>query len=97
MKVDEDHSQMGPHSLMDGQHRVMDQTLHDEGIAPCGDSQVCDGKRYRDEPAFCWWVPNTHKKTDAIIFAVNTRVRKVTHKYGIKIPTGVEHAKELDR
>ena len=50
-----------------------------------------------DEPAFCWWVPYTLKKRDAIISAVNTRVRKVTHKYVIKILTGVEHAKELDR
>ena len=50
-----------------------------------------------DKPAFCWWVPYTLKKSDAIISTVNTRVRKVTHKYGIKTLTGVEHAKELDR
>ena len=50
-----------------------------------------------DEPAFCWWVLYTLKKRDAIISTVNMRVRKTTHKYGIKIPTGVEHAKELDR
>ena len=50
-----------------------------------------------DEPAFCWWVPYTLKKRDAIISAVNTRVREVTHKYGIEVLTGVEHAKEVDR
>ena len=50
-----------------------------------------------DEPAFCWWVPYTLKKRDAIISAVSMVVRKITHKYGIKILTGVEHAKELDR
>ena len=50
-----------------------------------------------DEPAFCRWVPYTLKKRDTIISAVNTRVRKVTHKYDIEILAGVEHAKELDR
>ena len=45
----------------------------------------------------CWWVPYTLKKRDTIIPAVTIRVRKVTHKYGIEILTGVEDAKELDR
>ena len=45
MKVNEHHGQMGP-CLMEEQHRVMDQTLCDEGIAPCGDARVCKGKRY---------------------------------------------------
>ncbi|CAJ1963375.1 unnamed protein product, partial [Cylindrotheca closterium] len=31
-----------------------------------------------------------------IISAVKARVRKTTHKYGIEIPTSVEHAKRLD-
>ena len=47
MKVDEDHSWMGPPCLMEGQHRVMDQTLCDEAITPCGDGRVCNGKRYQ--------------------------------------------------
>lgn len=50
-----------------------------------------------DEPAFAWWVPYTLKKRDRIIAAVNLRVRKKSHKYGIKIPTSIEHARELDR
>ena len=50
-----------------------------------------------DEPAFCWWVPYTLRKRDTIISVVNMRVRKVTHKYGINILTGVEHAKEPDK
>ena len=32
-----------------------------------------------------------------MISAVNLCVRKTTHKYGIEIPTSVEHAKEIDR
>ena len=38
-----------------------------------------------DKPACCWWVPHTLKKRDAIISAVNMRVRKVNHKYGIEL------------
>ena len=49
-----------------------------------------------DEPAFSWWVPYTMKKRKAIISAITARARKVSHKYGIEIPTGVENAKDLD-
>ena len=47
MKVDEDHGQVGASSLMEGQHRVVDQTLCDERVTPCGGSRVCNGKRYQ--------------------------------------------------
>ena len=49
------------------------------------------------EPAFSWWVKYTLRKRDAIISAVRARARKVTHKYGIELPTSVEHAYELDQ
>lgn len=49
-----------------------------------------------DEPAFKWWVPYTLKKRDRIVAAVNSRVKKTTHKYGVEIPHSVEHAKTLD-
>ena len=48
------------------------------------------------EPAFAWWIPYTLKKLDIIISAVNTRIRKTTHKYGIEIPRSVKHAPEMD-
>ena len=50
-----------------------------------------------DEAAFSWWVPFTLKQRDRIISAVNSRVRKSTHKYGIEVPDSVEHALRLDR
>ena len=50
-----------------------------------------------DEPTFAWWVPHTPKKRNAIISAMKMRLRKTTHKYGIKIPTSVDHAMEIDR
>ena len=49
-----------------------------------------------DETAFSWWVPYTLKKRDAIISAVNARVAKVTHKYGIEVPRTVKEAKAID-
>ena len=49
------------------------------------------------EPAFAWWVPYTLRKRDVILSAVKKRIRKTTHKYGIEIPTSVEHAFEIDR
>ena len=50
-----------------------------------------------DEAAFAWWVPYTLRKRDIIIKAVKSRARKVSHKYGIDLPTSAEHARELDR
>ena len=37
------------------------------------------------------------RKRNAIISAVKTRLQKTTHKYGIKIPTSVEHVMEIDQ
>jgi hypothetical protein len=43
-----------------------------------------------------WWVPFTLRKQDRIIAAVNSRVKRVTHKYGIEVPTSIDHARCLD-
>ena len=48
------------------------------------------------EPAFAWWVFYTLRKRDRTIAAINSRVKKQAHKYGIEIPTSVAHAKEID-
>ena len=50
----------------------------------------------QDEPAFKWWVQYTLRRRDRIIAAVNSRVVKITHKYGVEIPRSVEEAKLLD-
>ena len=49
-----------------------------------------------DEAAFAWWVPYTLRKRDTIIAAVKARVKDATHKYGIEVPTSLEHAKKID-
>lgn len=48
------------------------------------------------EAAFAWWVPYTLRKQDCIIVAVNARVKKTTHKYGIEILRMIKEALELD-
>lgn len=50
-----------------------------------------------DEPAFAWWVPYTLRKREVILSKIKARIRKTNRKYGIEIPTNVEHAMRLDR
>ena len=49
------------------------------------------------EPAFAWWSHHVLKKRDRIIGKVTKRFARVTHKFGIELPTSVENALELDR
>ena len=49
------------------------------------------------EPAFAWWTEHVLKKRDRIIAKVTKRYQKITHKFGIELPTDVEHAYRLDR
>ena len=49
-----------------------------------------------DEPAFQWWVSYTLRKRDAILSAVKARTRHVNIKYGIKVPSTIKEARELD-
>ena len=64
---------------------------------PVETAEFAKAKGIDDEVAFAYWEPYTLKKRDAIISAVRSRVRKTTHKYGIELPTSVEHAYEIDR
>ena len=36
------------------------------------------------------------RKRDVILSAIKSRIRKNTHKYGIEIPTSIEHGHRLD-
>jgi len=60
-------------------------------------AEYAKARNISNEPAFAWWVPYTLRKRDVILSAVRKRVRKTSKKYGIEIPTTVEHAYELDR
>ena len=49
------------------------------------------------ELAFAWWVPYVLKKCDRIVYSINPRVKKATHKFGINIPTSYDDYKRLDK
>ena len=53
-------------------------------------------KEIDGEPAFSWWVPHVMKKMEKIVSAVNNRVVRKTHKFGVEIPRSVEEALRLD-
>ena len=48
------------------------------------------------DPAFSWWVPYTIRCRDRIRSGVNSRVKRVTHKYGVELPRTVQEAYALD-
>ena len=49
-----------------------------------------------NEPAFHWWVPYTLRRRDRIIASVNSRVKRISHKYGVELPRTVAEALKLD-
>ena len=60
-------------------------------------AEFAKAKGIDDQPVFAWWVPYTLCKHDVILSAIRSHVCKTTHKYGIELPTSIEHAKELDQ
>ena len=64
---------------------------------PVETAEYAKPRQLENKPAIRWWVPYTLKKRDAISSKVRTRVRKVTHKYGIEVPRSVRQAYEIDQ
>ena len=64
---------------------------------PVQTAEFSVSQKIHNEPAFKWWVPYTLKKRKVLVSAVKARIRRVSHKYGIEVPTSVEHAIELDK
>ncbi len=48
-----------------------------------------------EELAFAWWVPYVLHKQDVIISPVNSQAQKMSHKYGIELPSSVKNAIEV--
>ena len=59
-------------------------------------SKYSKSRGINKEPAFSCWVPYTLRKRDIIISAVNSRVYKTTHKYGVEIPNSIKISRDLD-
>ena len=54
-------------------------------------SEYAVAKVIANEPAFSWWLPYTIKKLNVIISAIKSRLKFATHKYGVEIPSSIEH------
>ena len=65
--------------------------------SPIEVSEYAVANKIDHEPAFVWWVPDTLRKRNRIIKAVEQRVLKRNYKYGIKVPRYVEEALEIDK
>ena len=63
---------------------------------PVETAEYARARGISNEPAFAWWVPYTLRKREIILAVVKNRIRKTTHKYGMKIPRDVEHAHKID-
>ena len=59
-------------------------------------AEFAKAKGLMDEPAFDWWVPFVLKKRDVIISKMKARLRKASHKFGIKVPRSVKEALVFD-
>ena len=53
-------------------------------------------KGITNKPAFSWWVHYTINKRNFIIAAIKSRLKVATHKYGVEIPSSIEHDIRLD-
>ena len=60
-------------------------------------AEFAEARGIADKPAFVWWVPYTTGNRDVILSAIKLRIRKTTHKYGIKTPRSILHTNEVDR
>jgi hypothetical protein len=65
---------------------------------PVETAEFAKARGIDDEVTFAYWVPYTLRKHDVIISAMESccNKRKVTHKYGLEVPTSIKHACLLD-
>ena len=59
-------------------------------------AQYAHNNRIIDEPAFSWWAPHALKKMHRLIKMSKTRHTRRGYKFGIRIPTSVKEALEID-
>ena len=50
-----------------------------------------------DELAFSWQISYTLRRRDRIISAVNKRIKRMSHKYGVEVTTSIEHSYIIDK
>ena len=65
-------------------------------VHPVEVAEFAKARDIHEFPAFAYWVPYVLRKRDNIIASVTSRIKRTTHKYGIEVPTSIEHAKKID-
>jgi hypothetical protein len=64
---------------------------------PVETAMCAKSRRIDRDAAFAGRVPYTLRKSDVLLASVKQRIRKTTHKYGIEIPSSVEHVYDIDK
>ena len=60
-------------------------------------SEFSKSRNIHDEPAFKWWVPHVLKRSNHIVQAMRSMVRKGHTKLGVEVPKTVEEDLLLDK
>eukprot|EP00957_Ditylum_brightwellii_P088178 6716234-Ditylum_brightwellii.AAC.1 len=58
-------------------------------LHPIEFAEYAKARGITNDPAIMRWISYTPRKCDVILSAVNARIRKTTHKYGIETPTSL--------
>ena len=80
----------------DGSRQWMDLKIMKESN-PVEVAEYIQAHNLTKQPAFAWWVPYTLLKRDVIVAAVNSRVKRKSHKNGIEVPNYIKYALWIDR
>lgn len=78
--VEINHQRLGLLGQLERQHAIMGR------VNPIEVAEFAAAKEISNEPAFVCWVKYTLKKRNKIVAALNARMKKKTHKFGLKYP-----------
>ena len=67
-----------------------------QGFQPSGSSRFSSARGIKSGPTFVWWLPFTLRNRDKIISAIIARTNRVSHNYGVQLPSTVQEAYDLD-
>jgi hypothetical protein len=59
-------------------------------------AEYTHGNKIDIEPAFDWWVPTVFRRHNRIIKGAQSRHQRTGFKFGIRLPTSIKNAKEID-
>ena len=66
-------------------------------LNPVGLAEYAVANEISDEPAFNWWVKETLRHIDRIIYRVKSKYWRTSHKFGIQVSKTVKEAYEIEK